>query len=723
MDREAAPPGRIILLTICLTAAAPAAAQDEGQGGAVLLDTIEVQAAAGATEGSGSWVAPNASGAATGLPLTPFETPQSVSVITNAQIQAQNAQTLAQALDYATGVFVSQGNGDYRYGYYARGQEIINLQYDGVPTFTHWYARDINAPDDLTMYDRIEVVRGATGLLEGAGDPSATVNLIRKRPFETRQGFVDAQATSYGEVTGTVDWSTPVNAAGTVRARIVATGKTGDGYRDGTDTTYGMVYGTLDADLSDSTTASIGFAYSAEDIDGYAWGGLPTRRDGSFFGFYDGKTSPSLSWEYSDRRQTVGFVEIDHRFDSGWSLRGAGRASKGDTDMLSSYLWWNGDDLTRSGGLFDYDNDSYALDVQASGPVRLFGREHELVFGANGNRDFTAYYASDAYDLVIPDPRHLGRPNGPKPPSTATYAWTEYTQTQAGLYGAGRFSIADPLTAILGGRVSWYDSVTWGGYDDSSYSANGEFTPYAGLVYDVNDRVMVYASYTEIFRPQSEVTPSGGQLDPATGKNYELGVKTKWFDGALEASLAVYQSEQTGLPDQVFDKPCPPGYFSCYEPAGEIRTRGVDVEVAGAVTDRWNVFLGYTYADPEYVEGENAGEPFNTAKYPRNMGKLFTTYDLGGRFEGLTLGGGMRVQSDIHAEGLSWPDNTPFKIKQGGYAVFDAMARYQVDDRTSLQVNVDNLLDREYYTAIADTGYGNFMASGLTATVALRRDF
>lgn len=716
------PPRKGVVLLLACMAGAPATAQEDAA--VVELDTIEVGASAStATEGSGSWVAPQPNTAATGLPLTPFETPQSVSVITNQQIVDQNALTLSQALNYATGVFVSQGNGEYRFGYFARGQEITNQQYDGVPTFVHWYARDVNTPDDLTMYDRIEVIRGATGLMVGAGDPSATVNLVRKRPFETRQGFVDAQVTSYGQVTGTVDWSTPVNAAGTVRARVVATGSAGNGYRDDTDTTYGMIYGTLDADLSEATTASIGFVYSAEDIDGYAWGGLPTRPDGSFFPFYDGRTSPALDWEYSDRRQTVGFVDVNHQFDNGWTLHGAGRASKGDTDMFSSYLWWSGDVLTRSGGLYDYDNDSYALDVQANGPVTLFGREHELVFGANGNRDFTAYYYSDPYGFVIPDPRHLGRPDGPRPASTDVLSWTEYNQTQSGLYGAGRFSIADPLTAILGGRVSRYESITYGTYDDASYSANGEFTPYAGLVYDVNDRVMLYASYTEIFRPQSEVTPSGSQLDPATGRNYELGVKTQWFGGQVEASAAVFQSEQTGLANQVFDQPCPPGYFACYEPAGEVRTRGVDIEVAGAVTDRWNLFLGYTYADPEYVEGENAGEPFNTAKYPRNMGKLFTTYDLGGRFEGLTLGGGMRVQSGIYSQGVSWSDGTAFKISQGGYAVFDAMARFEVNERTSVQLNVDNIFDREYYTAIADPGYGNFMASGLTATLALRRSF
>ncbi len=710
-----------LALVLTLTGT-PMAAQTAGDGdGAVALDTITINASA-ATEGTGSWTSDNASTTSTGLPLAPRETPQSVSVVTQQQMIDANALSLTDAVKMTPGLTANKGNGDTRWMYFARGHEVINLQYDGVPTYVHTFARDTNPVDDLAMYDRVEFVRGANGLMEGAGEPSASINLVRKHAFEDRRTSIEALATSTGAFGLTLDHSTPLNAAGTVRARLVANGLAGDSYRDDLSEQYGLLYGTLDVDLDDRTTMSLGVSYARQKIDGYSWGGLPTAPDGSFYP-YSARTSPSLPWEYSDRTGTVAFAEIEHRFDGGWTLRGAGRASWADTAMTSSYFnyWTTPDELTRTGSPFDYDARSYALDVRASGPLTLGGREHELVFGANANSDFMSYTMTDQYSWTVPDPLDLGTPgNGPMVPIGPW--WEDSTQTQAGIYAAGRFSLTDALTLIAGGRLSWFES---GSTSDSSiretYRVNAEPVPYVGAVYDINPDWTLYASYTGIFQPQSERDPAGNLLAPATGTNLEAGVKASLLDGAVQATAAIFQTDETGLAEPLPQSDCPLLMVGCSTPAGKVRTRGIEFDATGAVTERWNVMAGYTWANTEYVEGENAGERFLPEYNPKVVAKLATTYDLPGRFEGLTLGGDLRAQSGLVATGTD--SGVDYRIKQPAYAVFGLMARYGLREMTDIQVNVENLFDKEYYSGISVPGYGNFIGEGRTVALTLRHTF
>lgn len=710
------------MATVC---AASVAAQ-EAASGSLLLDTITVVGQS-ATEDTGTYISEVPTTTATGLPLSPKETPQSVSTVTQQEVLDQADETLTEALDFATGISALQVNGDARFAYYARGSQVENLQYDGVASWTHFFARDITPQENMAMFDRVEIVRGATGLLEGSGNPSASINLVRKRPADERrvEGVLDAQ--SWDNAGVTLDASSPLNAEGTLRGRFIANGVTGNGWRDDMEHDVGLLYGTIDADLGDRTTASLGLAWAMEDIDGYAWGGLPTQPDGSFSPFYDSSTNAALPWEYSHRRQTQGFVEIAHELDGGWTVTGTGRASRADATMLSSYMWWNGADLMRTGSDIDYDNRSYSADVNAAGPVTLFGRRHELVFGISGTYDASTADTPEGYEFVIPDPADLGTPDGPGPsPLPGGGYWSDYHRQQWGLYANSRWSVTDQLSILAGGRVSWFedrsDSTSWG---KESYDADARFVPYLGAVYDIDPTWTVYASYTGIFSPQNALQLGGGLVPPVEGTNAEVGVKAGFLGGALQATAALFQTEQSNLAIPDYGAPCPPGELPpCYNTPGEkVRTQGFELEFTGALTPRWNVSAGYTYANAEFVEGPSEGERYGSETSPRQLGKLTTTYALPGALEGLTVGAGIRAQSGLVSTGEDWMTGVPFRVEQPGYAVFDAMARYALNEQTAIQLNVENLFDRQYYSAIYDTGGGNFMGVGRVATLTLRHLF
>ena len=698
----------------------------------VTLDTIDVTASGGVTEGTGSYAAEDVLPSATGLPLTSRETPQSVSIVTQQRLIDQNLRTLNEVVDFTPGLVAAQGNGEFRWSYSARGSTIENLQFDGVPSYVHFYARDVLPQDDMAIYDRVEVVRGATGLLEGVGNPSASINMVRKRPLADRQVFGEAGATNYGSGTLTFDASSPLNGEGTVRGRVVADGTFGDGPRDNLTDDRGIAYGIVEFDLGELTTASIGASYARENIDGYSWGGVWTKVDGGFFDF-DGHTSPALDWEYSYREAATGYADVEHRLDNGWTLKAAGRALDGNSDMFTSYMRWEADAdgvprLLRDGGRFEYVNENYSLDMQASGPLTLFGRSHELVIGANGSRDRTRYDASSYYLFEIPDPS-VADPNAePKPPYGPRVGFWDMTSVQYGIYGAARLNLSDQLKVIGGARVTWYhyqENGDWAG--ELGYSADGKVIPYIGAVYDLDETWSVYASFTEIFQPQQNYG-TDGLLDPVTGSNAEVGFKADLLDGRLTAAAAAFVTDRDGLAEvdpNAFD--CgPPSDPTCYRNAGLVRTRGAEVEVSGAVTDRWNVMASVTYANSEYREGENRGQRYEPNVNPRSLVKLATTYAMGGALENLTVGGALRYQSKTCVDGSAgdWASaDLPFEMEQDAYAVVDLMARYAFDDRTSLQLNIDNLLDETYYSSFWNPGYGNFIGPQRSAALTLRRTF
>ena len=212
---------------------------------------------------------------ATGLTLSPRETPQSMTVITRERMDDQNLNSLRDVLDNAPGIY-STAYDTERVLFWSRGFLVDTLMYDGVPAIYSFGTSSIAEMIDTAPYERLDIVRGATGLMTGTGNPAASINLVRKHADATRPtASLELTAGSWSNLRAVVDASTPLNAEGTVRARFIGAGQDTESYQNLYSKATYVAYGIVDADLSPSTRVSLGFDYQDNRPKGNTWGSFP----------------------------------------------------------------------------------------------------------------------------------------------------------------------------------------------------------------------------------------------------------------------------------------------------------------------------------------------------------------------------------------------------------------------------------------------------------------
>ncbi|KIU53473.1 ligand-gated channel [Pseudomonas putida] len=655
------------------------------------------------TEHSGSYTT-GAMQTATKLPLSLRETPQSVTVITRQRMDDQGMRSLDDVVQATPGLRLSAAR-PANSEFFARGFPITNLMFDGLPTT---YNADWVATADLAPYDRVEVVRGATGMMQGAGNPSAAINMVRKRPTQAFQASVTGSAGSWDNYRSELDVSGPLNDSASVRGRIVGAYNDKGSYQDYAGRERGVFYGISEFDLTDSTTLTVG-ASDQNDNNNINWGGLPVNPDGSHMGFSRSKTF-GYSWSHQDVENKTVFVELDQRFDNDWRLHLGASKNWSEFKMMGGVLERNNDATYRQ-RIFnqnrDFDQSTY--DVYATGPFTLLGREHELVVGAS-KRQLKTEATGGTVFVDVPDinrfnPGGLARPNVPD-----IYSIDDKVD-QEGLYLTSRWNLADPLKVILGARLDWYDATAIYDQINDQYYTSGKtkvvrnVTRYAGVIYDLDDNHSVYASYTDIFQPQTEKDGQGKGIEPITGENYEVGIKGEYFGGALNASASLFQIDQLNRAAEVADaslcKVIPVGSYGCYEAAGKVRSQGIEFEINGALTPNWQVGAGYTFAQAKYekdADKTKEGRLFDT-DLPRHMFKASTTYQLQGDLKQWRVGANLYSQSATFNKGSNVFGN--YHVEQEAYALVGLMAGYQVNKHLDTQLNINNVFDKKYYQGIA----------------------
>ncbi len=701
---------------------------------AAVLPAVTVSGASLAlTEGTGSYTT-RAMGTATRLELSPRETPQTVSVITRQRIEDQDISTLGDAVKATPGLTVTKWGGE-RERYTSRGFQINNLMVDGLPIE---YEEAALSTGLMSMYDRVEIVRGVSGLMEGAGTPGGSINLIRKRPTREFQGSFTAAAGSWDNYLGELDAGGPLNESGSLRARGVMSYQDKHSYIDSYQNKRTLLYGILEADIAERTTVSLGASYSKEDNPGVDWNGMGTYPDGRFLPIRrSARMSPD--WSYWDKKSVTVFGGVDHEFANGWKGRLAATAIRSKMSMLGTYIGqstWdeNGDPaMTLRGGGYDYDRDQQSYDASLSGPYTLFGREHDLVVGASHRRSKWTDAGGGAtqagnFTLATFNPLNWDPGSVPLPTIGEFGEWRKLQDVkQTGLYAMTRLRLADPLSVILGSRVDWYsmDSVQYDGdraYGQAKYDVVRKFTPYAGVVYDLDSAHSVYASWTRIFNPQNYATASGALLPPQQGTNYEVGIKGEYLEGRLNTSVAIFRIDLDNLPDQLPASQCQGGLTSCYASAGQVRSQGFEAEISGEVLPGWQLAAGYTYASAERRGDASSYNPEGTysvgdrygTNIPRHLFKLFTTYRLPGEWNRWRVGGSLHVQNRIY---------TPWGVSQGGYAVVGLNAGLDVNKQLSFALNLNNVFDRRYYASVGSTTGSNFFGEPRNFTLTARYTF
>lgn len=719
----------------------------------VQMSTVKVEAAYQG-DPARSYTVPETS-SSTGLDLSPRETPQSVTSVTRQQLDDRQAISLEDALELTPGIAASKAEVGVRTSYRARGYGISNWKVDGLqfPGDTG-FSGGGNAMN-LDLYERVDIVRGANGLLGGTGDPSATVNLIRKRPERELGGSAYASYGRWDNARGAVDLNLPLTEDGSIRSRFVVTQGEGDGFRDNESSRNRAALANVEADVSDSTTLGLGYQYEYNKTYGAGWGAnVPIWFASGQKMDLSRSINLAPEWSYGEYQTDTVFASLTHRFNDDWTLDI--RAAQSDTDATNNlalakvnrgpsggYIgYWDEND--GSGAILngmhqESDTRQRSAQVDLNGAYNLLGRRHDVALGYSHSRTRERSYeqnctmASSTRSEFSPNCMYRatnGLPitdwrNGVDPDitleanRTGRFSTTE-TELQ-GLYAATRLSITEPLSLILGGRTSYYktENETASG-DTTSRRETGVFTPYAGLVYDLTDNHSLYASYTNIFTPQSRETTSGATVKPIEGDSYEAGVKGEWFDGRLNASAAYFRTRQQNSAVQDDSNLTPDG-DQAYRAGTGNETDGIDFEIAGAITPSWNVYGGYTYLHFRRVDSDGRSDP-------SHLFKLHTTYEPAGLLNRWTFGTGVYAQSNIDA--ISSPAGQPTDgVSTGstpanwaGYATVNAMARYDISDATNVTLNVDNLFDKHYYQRYgfyAGAIYGN----PRSATVTLRTKF
>lgn len=657
--------------------------------------------------------------AGTRFDLAPREIPQSISIISHQRIEDQNLDDIIDVLANTTGVTSTQSDSE-RTEFYARGFYIDAYQFDGLPTqmVQNWSYGDSGL--DLALYDRVEVVRGATGLLSGAGNPSASVNLIRKHADSAElNGSVSVNVGSWGRTRTTVDVGSALNASGTVRGRVIGSYLDTDGQMDRYNQRKTLGYAVIDADLTPDTQLSVGYDYQQKRANGATWGGFPMLySDGSRTG-YDESFNASPNWTYWDTTSKRAFATLQHAFSNGWKFKvGATHDETKADDKLfyPAYNDWttgasnfdrtNGTGISPSAGFYNTERKVTGVDGYVDGPFQLFGREHQFMAGLSYNKRDYANYGDyqvggagktwDPFTSYLHWTGNISEPNW-NPLALASQG----TITQKAGYGAARLSLADPLKLIIGARYT-----DWKSEGEGADRAHKVTTPYAGLVFDINDTYSTYASYTEIFQPQTLKDRDGSYLDPVDGKSYEVGVKGAWFDNRLNASLAVFRIEQDNV-GQATGEPVQgsPNEFA-YRAARGTVSRGFEFEVNGELAPGWNA----TFGASRYVAKDINDADINT-NLPQTALKLFTSYTPQSLQE-LTVGGGANWQNRIY---YAVPAHG--RIEQSGYALVSAFVRYRISPEFSVQANLNNLLAKKYLSQINGYGaYGDGRNGSLTFT-------
>nr|WP_145552636.1 TonB-dependent siderophore receptor [Variovorax boronicumulans] len=699
MSRDIAGPWAATAALAWLACCGPAAAQ--------ALPEVRVTESGSTTEGT--YVARALDIGKTGL--SPRETPQSISVITRQQLDDRNVTKLEDALKSTVGVNITRLDGAGNYNtIQARGFDIGAVLLDGLPIAQGPnYATAL----DLALYDRVEVLRGPAGLLQGAGEPGGAVNLVRKRALGTLRIGGGAQLGSFGLRRVEADLTGPLNAAGTLRGRVVVVEDRRDSFVDLLFSNKHAAYGTLELDLAPSTTLSVGA--TRQRVRSMVDQGLPAYATGQLLDVPRSTVvGTRANRQDMDTRDT--FAELEHRLDNGGVVKAALR----DVQRENFYRSGRANGAVAANGNFAFETvdlkgelQDRSADLYLATPFTLAGRAHRLLLGLNHNErksgeDNFAYGPRSTFNIFAPGYIDMAYPQLTLPGFVRTT-----TRTETALYGQAQFSLSERLRLLAGGRLSWAEVEIKRNSDGQILSGSKpgrQYTPNLAALFDLTPQWTAYASYAESFVVQSQLDARGQLLVPRSAEQMELGLKGEFLNKRLQTQVALFRIEDRNraLVDPVVSTASIAG--------GEVRSEGVELEASGQVALGWDLLAGYAYTKTEFLKGTAAqqGQVFATST-PKHVVNLSSRYALrDGALRGFSIGGGISWRSSFYAQAGS------LRLVSGNYALANLQLGYAFNDHVELGLTVDNLFDKTYYEKVSGLARQNFYGSPRSAVLALK---
>jgi len=632
-----------------------------------------------------------------------LDTPQTINVVPAEVIREQQALSLRQVLSNVSGITFTAGEGGGGSGdsINIRGFGAnANMQIDGLRDSTQ-----TNRTDTFNI-EAVEVIKGPNSVFGGSGTTGGSINQVTKQPLGRDFTRIGGSLGSDNYHRLTLDSNQTLDGVGTdsaMRLNLMLHENDVPG-RDKIDRERWGFAPSLALGLSEDTRLTLSYFHQSDDIlPDY---GVPAR-DGKKLAGVDRDDYFGFSNLDKDEIETDSFtVKLEHRFNDSLSLQNLTRYSQIDRNTVISASHANTTGVP-AGNYKPAGPQAYGRDVNSelwinqtnlSADFDTSGLAHELVTGVEVSRENldlktynhglgNAVYPGSGFDLANPP----GRWNGPINKTTSGY--TENQLDNRALYVFDSIALSPQWDLNLGLRYDWFDA------ESESFSAShvrtGRFTSTdeelssrAGLVYKPAENGRIYVAWGTSFNPSAEnVASNGGGLNAATqslnpekNETWELGTKWELFDGRLMLDGALFRVDKTDAREQLAD--------GSYILAGEQRVQGVELGATGKLSEHWNVYANYTFLDSETLksaidpnrEGQALG---NTPPHSFN---LWTTYEVA---QGWTLGYGARYVSERNVSAST-------QAKLDSYWLHNAMLGYKVNRNVDLQLNVNNLFDKEY---------------------------
>lgn len=642
---------------------------------------------------------------ATKLETPDIETPQAVSIVTRQQYEEQGATSVRQAVSYTPGVYSNQIGASNRFDYIVlRGfsdGSLDNVYLDGLKLMG-----DTNSHSSLVIdpwfLDSVEVVRGPASVLYGRSSPGGIVALNSRKPSFDPGGEVKLFAGNNNQRGAAFDVTGPVDDNDRVAVRLTGMTRYADSQFDHLKEQRYAIAPSLTWRITDQTRLEL-MAYLHRDPEGGSHSGLP----------YEGTVTPHAGRKISntffegeddydkyDRRENMVGYNVEHAFDSGWSVRQKLRYLHTKVNLNQVYAagWLNDTELNRGYSGSDESLSAITLDNQIDGSVDTGIINHRLLFGVDYQRrsnNVTASYGSfpaiDAFNPVY----------GADPLSISVYSREKHKLEQTGIYLQDQMSL-DRWRLTLGGRHDQVKITNVNKINDTRDTLDQDhFSSRAALMYLFDSGFAPYVSYSTAFTPTSFTDEYGKILQPMKGKQWEAGLKFQPEGSQTMYSASVYRINQKNIATKV--EPTDP-----YRSIGEIESEGVELEAVGQLTDNLRLQAAYTYNDIRYKKS-SAEEQGKRAVYaPRNQASAWLSYDVKtGLFNGLTVGSGVRYVNGITSD----RQNTH---TLPSYTLVDLAVGYDLSQvglkGMSAQLNVNNLTDKRYVAACNSLSYCYFGA-------------